>query len=855
MGFNDFVWTGTETDGTTAADGAVSASLGSDRPAHAEPEQQFGQMDNAQYERDNTVELPLYALSGVFEVAAVPGGSGERTRGVSGGFAPERAATGAARDGDSGPALGDGRAPGDANVDGIATHEAIPRGPGVVVGGRLPELDIVLPADADPTGLWSDGRTMWVVSDRGTGEVTTWSLADGRALGAGEVLLADGATRATHRFTLTGGGGDPAGLWSDGATLWVADALGGVRAYRLSDGRRTADGDIADEVLAAAGNHRPTGLWSDGVTLWVADNGAWKVFAYALPDRRRAADREFELADRAGAPLSPWGLWSDGATLLVSNHFDGGVLGFALADGAPRTDRAANAAPGGGRPLGLWSDGRTVWVVREGDRRIRAHAASGLRPRHPAEPADVFAVRVRTRAGAVPRGPAAGAPAAIADPALRDAVAAALDLEPHAAVRVRAMAALRSLDLRGAGVADLAGLEHAANLAALDLADNPVRDLSPLTALANLRVLGLGGVDADPWPLSALFGLRRLSLRGGGLTDVWALAGLVELEVLDLSGNPVADLRPLSGMRRLRALRLDGAADLSPLDGLDALVELDVDGLPRSPRACRAGARRAPATVADARRPAGGAVSAGAEALAPGSRGRRRAMLSHGPETFAIRVAGRQHGTVLRRRRLRLRGPRRTRARRALRGGAGRGDPGAGRQAVLRGGRQAGAARARSGLAGARTDDRQRDGPPGRGGVRGTGGLKAGPRAPSCTWTRRPPALQRRGLGELAGGLLRCAANERAAGAARMVDLPCVEDQGEHGGVLWNLPYAQVQTVAISEVATDERMTTDLGEEVEGSAGMEWPARGKLAVLQTCRLSLPFWENRLRFDGGWCGKG
>ena len=577
MGFNDFVWTGTATDGTTD-----SAPLGSARPAHAEPAQQFGQMDNGQNERDNTVELPLYALSGVFEVAAEPGGSGDRRRGVSGGFAPERAATGAARDGDSGPALGDGRAPGDANVDGIATDEAIPRGPGVVVGGRLPELDIVLPADADPTGLWSDGRTMWVVSDRGTGEVTTWSLADGRALGAGEVLLADGATRATHRFTLTGGGGDPAGLWSDGATLWVADALGGVRAYRLSDGRRTADGDIADEVLAAAGNHRPTGLWSDGVTLWVADNGAWKVFAYALPDRRRAADREFELADRAGALLSPWGLWSDGETLLVSNHFDGGVLGFALADGAPRTDLAANAAPGGGRPLGLWSDGRTVWVVREGDRRIRAHAASGLRPRHPADPPDVFAVRVRTRAGAVPRGRAAGAPAAIADPALRDAVAAALDLEPHAAVRVRAMAALRSLDLRGAGVADLAGLEHAANLAALDLADNPVRDLSPLTALANLRVLGLGGVDADPWPLSALSGLRRLSLRGGGLTDVWALAGLVDLEVLDLSGNPVADLRPLSGMRRLRALRLDGAADLSPLDGLDALVELEVDGLPRS---------------------------------------------------------------------------------------------------------------------------------------------------------------------------------------------------------------------------------------------------------------------------------
>ena len=604
MGFNDFVWTGTATDGTTD-----SAPLGSARPAHAEPAHQFGQMDNGQNERDNTVELPLYALSGVFEVAAEPGGSGER--GVSGGPAPERAATGAARDGDSDPALGDGRAPGDANVDGIATDEAIPRGPGVVVGGRLPALDIVLPADADPTGLWSDGRTMWVVSDRGAGEVTTWSLADGRALGAGEVLLADGATRALHRFTLTGGGGDPAGLWSDGATLWVADALGGVRAYRLSDGRRMPDGDIAEEVLAAAGNHRPTGLWSDGGTLWVADNGAWKVFAYALPDRRRAADREFELADRAGALLSPWGLWSDGATLLVSNHFDGGVLGFALADGAPRPDLR-----GGTRrraAAGRWGCGRTGapsgWCAR-------ATAASAPMPRPGCFHAASRGRRRTcspcgcvTRADAVPRGPAAGAPAFIADAALRAAVAAALDLEPHEAVRVRAMAALRLARpaRRGRGRSRRPGTRRESGRArpggqprarpvAADGAGEPARARARRRRGRSVAAGGAG--RSAPAVVARRRADGRLAAGGtrgpGGAGPVWQPGDRPAAAVHHAPAQGAAPRRrggPVAAGRARRAGRARG--------GRAAPV----------PRARRAGARRASAAVADARRRTGGAVA------------------------------------------------------------------------------------------------------------------------------------------------------------------------------------------------------------------------------------------------------
>ena len=66
MGLNDFVWTGTNQDGTTS-----SAPLGSANPTVAEPNRNFGQMNNGET-KANTDEYPLYALSGVFEVDALP---------------------------------------------------------------------------------------------------------------------------------------------------------------------------------------------------------------------------------------------------------------------------------------------------------------------------------------------------------------------------------------------------------------------------------------------------------------------------------------------------------------------------------------------------------------------------------------------------------------------------------------------------------------------------------------------------------------------------------------------------------------------------------------------------------------
>ena len=61
------------------------------------------------------------------------------------------------------------------------------------------------------------------------------------------------------------------------------------------------------------------------------------------------------------------------------------------------------------------------------------------------------------------------------------------------------LAALVDLDARGAGVADLRGLEHAVNLEGLDLGDNPVGDLRPLASLPKLRRLNVDGAVAPLW--------------------------------------------------------------------------------------------------------------------------------------------------------------------------------------------------------------------------------------------------------------------------------------------------------------------------------------------------------------------
>ena len=74
----------------------------------------------------------------------------------------------------------------------------------------------------------------------------------------------------------------PAGTWSDGLNIWVADdSSNKLHAYNISDG--TADSAKDFTTLHASGNNNPAGAWGDGETIWISDTGEQKLYAYKLP--------------------------------------------------------------------------------------------------------------------------------------------------------------------------------------------------------------------------------------------------------------------------------------------------------------------------------------------------------------------------------------------------------------------------------------------------------------------------------------------------------------------------------------------------------------------------------------------
>ena len=431
-------------------------------------------------------------------------------------------------------------------------------------GERLPGKDIDL-SDADrPRGLWSDGETLWV-ADWDNDKVLVYELEDGSRI-------------ESRDFTL--GLYPVSALTSDGVTLWAAEWDGGVKAYRLSDGERLAGRDLDAATMDEAGNAQPAGLWTDGQMLWVADHADGKAYAYRLSDGTRQAEREFTLrADDATGYLKPLGLWSDGGTVLATHWLRGTVRGYALSGGARRAGNdIGEEATANHYAAGLWSDGATLWVVDELGQKAYAYAAPGLRK--PAMRSTGLVSGLSSRAMAVPGGTAAGPPVSIPDPGLRGRIAAALGKSDTDTIGVHELGALVVLDARNAAVADLTGLEHAVNLEGLDLGHNAVTDVRPLTSLTALRRLNLDGAAPDLWALAALDGLQALSLRSNGLNDILALSSMTGLRVLDLADNGIDDLTALGALTSLVVLDVseNRVTDLSPLAGLQALSELQVRG-------------------------------------------------------------------------------------------------------------------------------------------------------------------------------------------------------------------------------------------------------------------------------------
>ena len=222
------------------------------------------------------------------------------------------------------------------------------------------------------------------------------------------------------------GNGSPAGIWSDGTTMWVADYSDDkIYAYNLSTKARDSAKDF--NTLVAAGNDSPRGIWSDGTTMWVADDGdrqdlrlqpehqgaglsqglqypcccrkrkarqasgpterrcGWrttrdrKIYAYNLSTKAGDSAKDFNTLDAAGNE-GPEGIWSDGTTMWVADYSDDKIYAYNLSTKAWDFGKDFNAldAAGNEGPEGIWSDGTTMWVTDYSDDKIYAYDGPGM---------------------------------------------------------------------------------------------------------------------------------------------------------------------------------------------------------------------------------------------------------------------------------------------------------------------------------------------------------------------------------------------------------------------------------------------------------------------------------------------
>lgn len=131
---------------------------------------------------------------------------------------------------------------------------------------------------------------------------------------------------------------------------------------------------------------------------------------------------------------------------------------------------------------------------------------------------------------------------AFADAHLDSAVRQALD-KPDIPLTPADLLTLTEFEARGAGIADLHGIERLKNLTILDLTENQIRDIAPLGMTTQLTFLDLSGNQIE---------------------DISPLATLVHLEILLLDGNAIRSLAPLLQLTALQSLELTA----NPLDSL-----------------------------------------------------------------------------------------------------------------------------------------------------------------------------------------------------------------------------------------------------------------------------------------------
>ena len=208
-----------------------------------------------------------------------------------------------------------------------------------------------------PTGVWSDGRTVYVLdnSESGSDAVYAYDLETGELV-EGESFLLWVQNRFSH------------GLWSNGEVIWISDSgKDKVYAYTLLDGERALDYD----VTLVEDNEHPRGIWSDGVKLYVLDSGRDSIFVYNLETGAFESELPLDSLNK-----SPRGIWSDGLTIWVSDDGANRIFAYRIVDGALVRMESEEfgflvlISAGNSDIRGIWSDGDVLYAADAVKRKI-----------------------------------------------------------------------------------------------------------------------------------------------------------------------------------------------------------------------------------------------------------------------------------------------------------------------------------------------------------------------------------------------------------------------------------------------------------------------------------------------------
>ena len=252
---------------------------------------------------------------------------------------------------------------------------------------RKPELDfnsLSAAGNHNPRDLWSNGTTLWVAD---TGQWSAWG-----GWVHGKVFAYDMATRQRDaakdldfQSLRDVDATSPAGLWSNGSTLYVSDwrnhkmfstPIGESTSFqpKLDDHSRLPERDLSS--MAEQGNVHPSGIWSNGKTLWIADIADDMIYAYDSNTGLRLENLDFESSTlQAARNGSPTGIWSNGFTMYVTDDIDDKIYAYDMNVQINIRALEINSLGDAGNnwPRGLWSNGTTMWVVDWEDDKLYAY--------------------------------------------------------------------------------------------------------------------------------------------------------------------------------------------------------------------------------------------------------------------------------------------------------------------------------------------------------------------------------------------------------------------------------------------------------------------------------------------------